>query len=262
MQIERTTPTVMRDWLAEFEGTYAGSPSAVQSRVHRDVLGSEHPAGLDPHSFVSLTELERFRQELRVGPGDRLVDVGCGRGGAGLWVAASTGARLVGLDVAPAGVEAARQRASAMGMQAEFRVGSFEQTGLDDEAADAVMSVDALLYTPNKAAALYELRRVLRRQGRLVLTSWDYHRQPVGRPPQVDDHRPLLFAAGFEVEAYEETEDWLERQRRMFHGLLDLSDELAAETAENVEDVRARLTDTISTFSAMSRRFLLVATAV
>ncbi|MCL2396153.1 MAG: hypothetical protein FWC87_15895, partial [Acidimicrobiaceae bacterium] len=115
---------------------------------------------------------------------------------------------------------------------------------------------------PNKAAALYELRRVLRRQGRLVLTSWDYHRQPVGRPPQVDDHRPLLFAAGFEVEAYEETEDWLERQRRMFHGLLELSDELAAETAENVEDVRARLTDTISTFSAMSRRFLLVATAV
>jgi len=262
MHIQRTTPSVKRDWVAEFERTYAGSPSVVQERVHREVLGSEHPEGLDPHSFITVTELERFRRELRVGPGDRLVDVGCGRGGAGLWIAASTGARLIGLDIAEAGIEAARQRASAMGMQADFRVGSFEETGLADEAADAVMSVDALLYATNKAAALRELRRVLHSRGRLVLTSWDYHRQPLGRPPQVDDHRPLLSTAGFEVNAYEETEDWLERQQRMSHRLLAASEELAAETAEEVEDIRIRLTDMISTFSAMSRRFLLVATAV
>ena len=262
MHIERTTPTSERDWVAEFERTYAGSPSAVQERVHREILGPEYPEGLDPHSFITVTELERFRQELRVGPGDRLVDVGCGRGGAGLWIAAATGARLVGLDIAQAALEAARERASAMTMQAEFRLGSFEDTGLDDEAADAVMSVDALLFTPNKAAALRELRRVLRRRGRLVLTSWDYHRQPVGRPPQVEDHRPLLSAVGFEVDAYEETRGWLETQEQVAYGLLAASEELAAETAEEVENIRARLTEMISTFSAMTRRFLVVATAV
>jgi hypothetical protein len=32
MQIERTTPTVERDWVAEFERTYAGTPSAVQEQ--------------------------------------------------------------------------------------------------------------------------------------------------------------------------------------------------------------------------------------
>ncbi len=85
-----------------------------------------------------------------------------------------------------------------MEINAQFVSSSFESTGLDYASVDAVMSVDAMLFTPDKAAALRELRRILRSGGRLALTSWDYHRQPLG-PPQVDDHRPLLAAAGFQT---------------------------------------------------------------
>src|SRR6266568_2112300 len=97
-------------------------------------------------------------------PTTRLPD----RVGAGLWVAAATGAQLVGIDIAEAALRAARERAEAMGITATFRRGEFEATGLEDASADAVMSVDALLFTPDKAAALRELRRVLRTGGRLV----------------------------------------------------------------------------------------------
>jgi cyclopropane fatty-acyl-phospholipid synthase-like methyltransferase len=252
---------VERDWVAEFERTYTGSPSAVAERVWGEVLGPEYPVGLDPYSFVSVSELNRFRGGLRVGPGDQLVDVGCGRGGAGLWVAASTGANLVGLDIAEAALEAARKRATAMGIQADFRVGAFEHTGLESEATDAVMSVDALLFTPNKFAALRELRRILRPAGRLVLTSWDSHRQPPGRPPQVDDHRPLLSEAGFEVEVYDETENWLDRQRQTCQGLLAALEDLARETGTTVEEERAGIEEMMATFDTMSRRFLIIATA-
>jgi hypothetical protein len=100
---------------------------------------------------------------------------------------------------------------------------------------------------------------VLHRRGRLVLTSWDYHQQPDGRPPQVEGHRPLLSAVGFEVDGYEETRGWVERQQQIAHGLLVASEELEAETAEEVADIGARLTEMISTFSTMTRRFLLVA---
>jgi hypothetical protein len=34
--------------------------------------------------------------------------------------------------------------------RAEFRHGSFEQTGLSAQSADAVMTVDALQYAPDK----------------------------------------------------------------------------------------------------------------
>jgi SAM-dependent methyltransferase len=262
MSIGRTTPPVERDWVAEFESTYTGSPSAVEERVWREVLGAEYPMGLDPRSWTTVSELERFRQALCLTRGARFVDVGCGRGGAGLWIAAATGASLIGLDIAETALRAARERARAMRIRAEFRVGAFEDTGLEDQVADAVMSVDSLLFTPNKAAALHELRRILRPAGRLVMTSWDYHRQPVGRPPQVDDHRPLLSAAGFKVQTYEETESWRERQQQTAEGLLAASEELAAETTRDVAEIRAELQEMIATFDTMSRRFFLIATAV
>ena len=150
------------DLRAVFEQTYTAPASRVQEEVWRSVFGDEYPTGLDPYSYITRSELARFVRDLRVGPGERLVDLGCGRGGAGLWVAAETGASLVGIDIAEARSRRPGLVPRAMGMDADFRLGTFEATGLDDGSADAVMSVDALLFTPDKAAALVELHRVLR----------------------------------------------------------------------------------------------------
>jgi SAM-dependent methyltransferase len=160
------------DWRAVFEATYASDASPTQERVWRDVLGGEYPDGVDPYSLVSKSELDRFAREVHVGPGATLLDVGCGRGGAGLWVAAATGAHLVGVDIAEAALVDARRRAAAMGASARFVRGEFEATGLEDASVDAIMSIDAMLFTPEKAAAFRELRRVARPGSRLVMTSW------------------------------------------------------------------------------------------
>ena len=266
-QLSATTRLAYRravdtDWHAEFEKTYTAPPSRVGERIWREVFGDEYPDGIDPFSYISRTELARFARELRVGAGDRLVDVGCGRGGAGLWEAAATGARLLGIDIAEAALEAARERAAYLRADATFRLGAFEATGLNDGTIDAVMSVDALLFTPDKAAAMAELRRILRPGGRLVLTSWDYHAQPTGRPPQVPDHRPIAEAAGFAIVAYEDTEDWRNRVRGTTLGMLEAVDELAAEDDEPVADVRVELEQMLANCETMTRRFLLVADAV
>jgi SAM-dependent methyltransferase len=162
---------VADDWRTIFEATYARAASPIEERVWRAAFGDEYPEGIDPYSFLSRSELARFVDDLRVGPGNTLVDLGRGRGGAGLWVAAATGSDLVGIDIAENALVAARTRAAAMGSRATFSRGEFEATGLDDNVADAIMSVDALLFTPDKAAALREVRRVTRPGGRLVLTS-------------------------------------------------------------------------------------------
>ena len=250
-----------RDWQATFEETYDGPPSSVEERIWREVFGDEYPSGLDPYSFVSQPELERFALELRLKPGETLVDVGCGRGGPGLWVAGATGSRLTGIDIAENAIEAARTRAVAMDIDAEFRIGSFESTGLPTGSADGVMSVDALLFSLDQGAALSEVRRVLRDEGRLVLTSWDYHRQPVGRPPQVADHRPLLEAAGFTIQAYDDTDVGLRRHRALMRGLLNSVEELADEAGVSVDEMRQGTEEMIATVDAMIRRFLVVATA-
>jgi len=164
-----------KNWTAIFEQTFAGPVSTVEQRIWREVYGPEYPEGVDAYSMISVTELRRFADEVRTGTGQCLVDIGCGRGGPGLWVAAATGARLIGIDIAQSALADARRRADQLGLadRADYRRGSFEDTGLPDKSADAVMSVDALLFSPDKAAALAELARIVVPGGRLVLTTWD-----------------------------------------------------------------------------------------
>jgi ubiquinone/menaquinone biosynthesis C-methylase UbiE len=252
-----------RDWKTEFERTYAGSPSAVAERVWRSVFGAEYPAGLDPYSYVSVSELERFATDVRVGPSDTIADLGCGRGGPGLSVAMATGANLVGIDISSSALAAARERATALGLdgRAHFQEGSFEDTGLRDRSVNALMSIDALLFSADKAAALAECRRIVRPEGRLVFTSWDFHREPTGRPPQVDDHRPLLRAADFEVLTYEETADWHRRVSETTAGLLENASELAAESGQDHETTTGQLQEMQAAIACMSRRIFVVARA-
>jgi hypothetical protein len=46
-----------------------------------------------------------------------------------------------------------RETATGLGPQAEFRVGTFKETGPADSSFAAVVTSDAFLYTPDKAAA-------------------------------------------------------------------------------------------------------------
>ena len=106
-----------------------------------------------------------------------------------------------------------------------------------------------------------ELVRVARPGASLVFTTWDYDRQPPGRPPQVEDHRPLLADAGFAVIAYEETEDWRRRVGDTVAGLLDNVEELAHESGEDVEGTKESLGEMQASIEAMRRRVLVIAEA-
>jgi SAM-dependent methyltransferase len=249
------------DLRAVFAEVFSNPPSAVSARVWAEVYGDEYPAEVEPYSYVSRTELDTFVSELGVGSGSTLVDVGCGHGGPGLWVCAATETDLIGVDISEPALSASSDRAEKLGLagRASYRLGDFEALPLADGQADAVMSVDALLFAPDKRQAARELARVLRVGGRLVLTSWDYCTQPENRPPQVDDHRPLLEAAGFEVRRYEETELWQERMRELDALLLDRVEELAAEDGSDVEETRQGILEMDRTIDHMLRRVLIVA---
>jgi SAM-dependent methyltransferase len=249
------------DWRARFSEVFSVPASAVEARIWAEVYGDEYPAEVEPYSFISVSELDRFVGELGVRAGEVLADVGCGRGGPGLWVASQLNARLVGIDIAPPALDAARARAAALGLAgvAEFRAGSFADTGLPAASVHAVMCVDALVFAEDKRAAAVEFARIVRPGGRVMLTSWDYHRQPGGGLPQVPDHRPVFAEAGFEILSYDETDQWRERQVRTRELMLAAVDELAAERGTDPEEIRTHLLELAARFPCVTRRVLLVA---
>jgi len=101
-----------------------------------------------------------------------VVDIGCGTGyalrHASLRV---TRGRLVGIDPVPRMIEIARERTLGHPGSAriEFRQGSAEKMPVEDELADFVFAFDSLDHWQDIECGLGEIRRILRRGGKLVI---------------------------------------------------------------------------------------------
>jgi SAM-dependent methyltransferase len=106
--------------------------------------------------------------ELR--PGERVLDAGSGSGTDSLIAArlVGPGGSVVGVDMTPEMVERSTEAASGF-ENVEFRLGSLEALPVEDAWADVVISNGVLNLVPDKAAALTEMHRVLRPNGRLQL---------------------------------------------------------------------------------------------
>lgn len=127
-------------------------------------MGEQYPAEVDPFSSCSWWTLGQAIAGLCLSPGGLLVDLGCGRGGPGLWLARALSARLIGIDFSATAIELAGRRAADFGLanRVEFRHATLEHTTIDDQTADAIVSVDALPFATDRTAALCEARRILR----------------------------------------------------------------------------------------------------
>ena len=107
----------------------------------------------------------------RVRPGERVLDVGCGDGLLTDELARA-GAQVVGIDVAKRALQRAEQRASMHGGALDLRlVDAEEPLPLADASFDVVWAGEVIEHVVDTAAWLSELRRVLRSQGRLLLTT-------------------------------------------------------------------------------------------
>lgn len=79
------------------------------------------------------------------------------------------GVAVTGLDFSPEMLERAWERAAALGIDVDLREGDAEDLPFPDESFDTVLCALSLCGIPDNAAAVAEMRRVLRPGGRLLL---------------------------------------------------------------------------------------------
>jgi len=109
----------------------------------------------------------------RLAPRDglRWLDLACGTG-AVAERAAAAGATVTGVDLAPALIETARERAREQGLGIDYRVGDCENLDLPDASFDAVSSTCGVMFAPDHEASARELARVTAPGGRICLANW------------------------------------------------------------------------------------------
>ncbi len=132
-------------------------------RDYYEELWERLPDDLHPPDLA----LRRAFAAAHVAAGDRVLDLGCGEGDLTA-VLAQTGARALGVDVAPAALERARRRHP----QLTFGLTPIDgPLAFDDGSFDVVWSSEVIEHVADTARWLSEVRRVLVPGGRLLVTT-------------------------------------------------------------------------------------------
>ena len=112
-------------------------------------------------------------QHLELTDGETVVDLGSGAGIDALIAARAVGSsgQVIGVDMTPEMLKAARENATRAGVQhVEFREGRLEHLPVDDATVDAITSNCVINLVPEKGAVFAEIARVLRPGGRMVVS--------------------------------------------------------------------------------------------
>jgi ubiquinone/menaquinone biosynthesis C-methylase UbiE len=131
---------------------------------------------------------------LEIKPSDSVLEVGSGPG-VGLQLAAARAyqGRVAGVDLSETMLEMAHQRNHAQieAGRIELHLGAVDKLSFDDATFDKAMTMNSLHLWPDPVAGLREIRRTLRKDGRIAvaITRFSY-----ASPAKFETH---LIRAGF-----------------------------------------------------------------
>ncbi len=143
------------DYAAEFLGYDASELAVLPRGATRSFAGVGNPLKI-----------------ARVRAGETVLDIGCGAGADLLLAAAQTGrsGKAIGVDMTTSMLECARDSALTAGFRhVDLRRGDATSLPVEDASIDVVLSNGVLNLVPEKDAALREIKRVLKPQGRVQI---------------------------------------------------------------------------------------------
>jgi ubiquinone/menaquinone biosynthesis C-methylase UbiE len=156
----------IRHWTAEPAGASLAAGYERGSEEFFDVVERTRYR-LYPWLLVDYLQPERWS-------GKDVLEVGVGLGTDHLQLARA-GARLTGVDLAPASIESTRRLLDFHGYNSELAVADAEHLPFDDSTFDSVYSFGVIHHTPDMNRAIRELHRVLRPKGSALVALYNRH---------------------------------------------------------------------------------------
>ncbi len=171
---------------------------------------------MGPHP---LWQLEDLLPSLRLRPGDRVLDLGCGKGATSVFLAREAGVDVVAVDwwVSEAELKGVVD-AAGVGDRVEVVHADVRHLPFGDEEFDAIVSIDAFEYFGTDVHLLPDLLRVLRPGRTLGMTTPALRIDPYVQAPPVQ----VTALAGWEAAAWHAPE-WWQRHWEMTGLLTDVS---------------------------------------
>lgn len=134
----------------------------------------------------SLTNTNRIMMELaHIIESDKVLDAGCGVGGAALFLSTQTNAQVIGISISQRQVEYARLQANKrhLGNRISFQQMDYANTSFNNDSFDVIWACESISSAPNKLSFVKEAHRLLKKGGRLILSDFFLTNEI-----QVDEH--------------------------------------------------------------------------
>ena len=128
-----------------YDNVYADYSSDAEREVRRETYGED----LGQSSWLTATEWLGFANELGIGAETAVLEVGSGSGGPAVYLAATRGCRLTGVDINEHGIRNATALAASNGLSDRVRfetVDANESLPFADASFDVVISNDAMCH--------------------------------------------------------------------------------------------------------------------
>ena len=125
----------------------------------------------DIQNPISADKIRLLGARIGLGPGQRVLDVACGRGGPAIVLASAFGCRVLGVEKASEFVTAARERAAAAGLEELIEVEEMDAADLriEPEAWDAALCLGATWIWAGLEGTVAALTPGVRRGGHVVV---------------------------------------------------------------------------------------------
>ena len=213
--------------LSKLYGELASSLDMITAALGAAGVDCEKPSArdlyernLDCQNLGAHAMLERLAavaaEDGALGSDDALLDVGCGIGGPGRFVADRFGCSVVGIDLVPRRIEVAQRLTdlTEMGARVSYRVADATDLPFGDGAFTQVWMLDVGIHIRDKRALFGEIARVLRPDGLLVVHDQMGPLPPAMRPmtrrvPYIAPSLPQLLryveGAGLRVLTWRDT---------------------------------------------------------
>lgn len=166
-----------RDGVVRFYDTHPINEDEILAKLAArgtglDRLTQDELKDFDQDHYGGVQVVDALAQKAGIRREHHVLDVCSGMGGPARWIAHRIGCRVTGLDLTQSRVEAARRLTTRVGLEAlvDFVQGDATAMPLPDAAFDVVMSQEAWLHIPDKAAVVGECARVAKPGGTIAFT--------------------------------------------------------------------------------------------
>ena len=150
----------MRDTLGD-STEQTGKPEGAGERYSPEMRGE-----------IEIEHVHRYAVALALAHGKWVVDIACGEG-YGSSLLSQVAAQVIGVDIAEDAI--AHARATYAHANLQFRVGSCASIPVADGSIDLVVSFETIEHHDQHEAMMQEIRRILRADGVLVISSPEKH---------------------------------------------------------------------------------------